>query len=516
MTSMKTMKCLLVVLCLALLGSANAAPSKVKFSTTGNGVFDVTGIVEFDWQSTGDLVIVNALPFPQSITGGGTVTTFADWASSASVGDSVTFNFHAHARMVRMIGGTGGIPVGKLSDDGVSCPAGSGCFEITTAISGLESATLTAPGVIRFDSVVANYKFFFNSPPDSNVIQTANPPPTNFTNGVAFLEGTAVAVSGSYNSVQTPPGGSELMENTVSSYNPNYIQADTPGLVQINASTFDNLISLKSTLDDQIVAGQPAGLQPYIVVATDQLYKVDSNTEFGALPEQQSGICRVTGGGNDVDENLVIHKDNVNIAFPNSAVLLPGYTFNPLMPNRYTYGGQVGAPGAVGNNVGGEWTHHQMLGQTADFVFHAGTHSAPKDTVITTVQCSDPEACKPAVANASFKQIDFEGTGSFRTIKKGQTINGFPAVVDSDPAGTRHYFRAHIEDLGEPGGAGGPKPNSCNKKPGAFANKAQCKNCPDIYQIEIHATTDKNSAIIYTVGAYVDGGNLQIHPPVKK
>ena len=40
--------------------------------------------------------------------------------------------------------------------------------------------------------------------------------------------------------------------------------------------------------------------------------------------------------------------------------------------------------------------------------------------------------------------------------------------------------------------------------------------CPDIDQIEIHATTDRNSPVIYTVGAYVDGGNLQIHPPVGK
>ena len=95
------------------------------------------------------------------------------------------------------------------------------------------------------------------------------------------------------------------------------------------------------------------------------------------------------------------------------------------------------------------------------------------------------------------------------------TIDGFTAVVDSDSSGgTRHYFRVHIEDLGEPGGSGGPKPNSCNKVPGSLTKSADCKNCPDIYQIEIHATTDPKSAIIYTVGGFVNGGNLQIHPPV--
>jgi len=123
------------------------------------------------------------------------------------------------------------------------------------------------------------------------------------------------------------------------------------------------------------------------------------------------------------------------------------------------------------------------------------------------------------VANAGFKQIDFEGTGSFRSLKKNGTVNGFPVVTDQSAGGTRHYFRVHIQDLGEPGGTGGRKQRACTLTPGEIVGiggqkKKPCADCPDVYQIEIHATTDPASAIIYTVGAFVDGGNLQIHPPV--
>lgn len=482
-------------------------PSLVKYSTSGNGTYNVVGIQEFDWQSSGDLVIRNALPGAGSVANGVLKTTFAAWAAAAVVNDTVTFKVHSHARLNDMLNSAGGsVAPLSLSKDGATCLSGP-CFEITIALTGEESATLVAPGVIRFDSLIGTYKIFHDSLPDSNVTTTSTQLPTNFSDGVVILEGTAVSIGGIFgNNV-----GSEIVSSAVPIYNANYIQTDSPPLVRLSSSTFDNLISLAGPSQAQVAIGQPSGLDPYIVLAADLRYKIDSNSEFGARPPEPLGACRVTGGGNDVDENLVISA-NENQPYPNTATLFPGYTFKSGSANSYTYGGQVGAPTVPF----GEWTHHQKEGQTADFVFHAGSHSAPKDTTILAVVCSDPEACKAAVANASFKQIDFKGTGSFRSIKKDATINGFAAVKDSDPSGgTRHYFRVHIEDLGEPGGSGGPKPNSCNKKPGAFANAAACKNCPDIYQIEIHATTDPNSPIIYTVGAFVDGGNLQIHAPVK-
>lgn len=502
------MKALLRFVCYMLMAvggiTAWAAPSLVKISTAGNTVFNITGISEIDWQSSGDLIVVNQLPVAAKANGV-SVTLFSAWAASAVVGDTVTFSFHAHARANDMLGTSGGsVAPNSLSRNGATCLAPP-CFEVTIAVSGQESATLISQGVIRFDSILANYKVFIDASPDSNVATTGNVLPTNFSDGVVIFEGTSFAVAGQFGG-----SGFDLVSSAITSYNAAYIRPDTLGLIQLSGSTFDSLISVAGPNQAQIAVGQPAGLQPYVVLAVDLRYKVDSNSEFQALPEQPLGACRVTGGGNDVDENLLI-ANNDNQPYPNTATRFPGYAFSPAQPNRYTYGGQVGAPAVPF----GEWTHHQQDGQTADFVFHAGTHSAPKDTAITAVVCSDPVACRPAAAKAAFKQIDYEGTGSFRTIQRGMTVNGYSAVVDHDPSGgTRHYFRVHIEDMGEPGGAGGPKPNSCGKKPGAFANALACKDCPDIYQIEIHATTDKNSAIIYTVGAFVDGGNLQIHPPV--
>ena len=514
---------------LALLGAgqASANPSLVKFSTNGTGSYNITQIQQFDWQSSGDLVIVDALPVPAKAGGpnGQTVTTFTAWNAAAITGDTITFNLHAHARLNAMLGtGGGDISPLTLSKDGATCLAGSGCFEITSAISGTESATMIAPGVLQWNSVTSNYKFYIG-PPNSNVAGPSNVSPTSFTDtntgGVAFLEGTSVAVNGSF-LFGPPPNGNSLTSNTVSSYNANYIQTDTPGLVEINASSFDTQIKLAGSLEAIINVNQPIGLPtPYVVLQADGRLKADANSQFGALPAQPLGACRVTGGGNDVDENLII-ANNANKAFTANETLYGNYAFNSSLADRYTYGGQVGAPSLLATAGGpfGEWTHHQEAGQTDDFVFHAGSHSAPSDTRITAVVCSDPRACQPAAANAGFKQIDFEGTGSFRSLKKGGTVDGYPVVTDSGGGGTRHYFRVHIEDLGEPGGSGGPKPNSCKHVPGTIIGdnkgvlKAACTSCPDIYQIEIHATADRTSPVIYTVGAYVDGGNLQIHPPV--
>jgi hypothetical protein len=509
------MRALAVLIGLFMAGTAVADLSLVKLSTAGNGTYDITGVREFDWQSSGDLVVVDALPVP-AVANGQVVNTFAAWAAAAVPGDTVTFNIHLHARLNAMIDPNGGdVSPPTLSKDGATCQAGAGCFEITAAGSGEESATLVAPGVLAFNSIVANYKFFFDSTPDSNVANPGNQAPTSFANGVAMLEGTSVAVAGTF---VGGVGGSNLISNTVSSYNANFIETDTPGLVTLNATTFDNLVTFAGSLQAIINVGQPAGLAPYIVLQADQRFKIDSNSEFAALPQQQPENCRVTGGGNDVDENLIV-SDNLNQAFPNFATLFPGYAFDANNPNKYTYGGQVGAPSLLAPGPFGEWTHHQKFGQTDDFVFHAGSHSAPKDTRITTVVCSDPEACKPAVANAGFKQIDFEGTGSFRSLKKNGSVNGFPVVTDQGGGGTRHYFRVHIQDLGEPGGTGGKKQHACTITPGDILGtggqkKKPCADCPDVYQIEIHATTDPASPIIYTVGAFVDGGNLQIHPPV--
>ena len=202
--------------------------------------------------------------------------------------------------------------------------------------------------------------------------------------------------------------------------------------------------------------------------------------------------CRMTGGGVDTsgrwDGTFANGSENTD---------------------RYTFGGQVGAPTAAQPQPSGEWTHHQQSGPDGSWVFHAGTSSAPLETEIALVTCSDPGWCNPA-RKAPAKQIDYQGIGQFKNIKKAG-----PYMTGAVAGQTFHFFTVHVEDLGEPGRGGKVEPpaNFCPSygSPGGVAN---C-DCPDYYQITILATTDPGSSIIYQVHGYLTGGNLQIHPAIR-
>jgi hypothetical protein len=179
-----------------------------------------------------------------------------------------------------------------------------------------------------------------------------------------------------------------------------------------------------------------------------------------------------------------------------------------LDADRYTFGGQAGAPTAAQPQPSGEWTHHQQRGPSGRFVFHAGTASAPEGTEIDWVGCSDPNSCSPA-RPAPAKQIDFEGIGTFKNITKST-----PVLADVIPGETLHWFEVHIEDLGEPGHGGKQDPPSDICPPdGSAGMEADC-DCPDFYSIKIYAGPDAGTGVIYEVHGYITHGNLQIHPPI--
>ena len=83
---------------------------------------------------------------------------------------------------------------------------------------------------------------------------------------------------------------------------------------------------------------------------------------------------------------------------------------------------------------------------------------------------------------------------------------------------TLHYFEVHIEDLGEPGNQNNENVGTAtcpdDGHAGLPAGDAKC-DCPDFYQIRIHETADPASDVMYTVKGYINGGNLQIHPPIE-
>jgi hypothetical protein len=493
---MKYRKPLLAALAAASLLTAGspaiADPTEVKYSTAGNGAYDVFMINEFDWQSSGDLLVENALPIP-AIANGASYTNFANWYTNAIPGDTVTFNFHAHARLNDMLSPSGGsVRPATLSRDGATCLAGASCFEVTTALSGQESAMKLLGGALLFFGVSGNYTIYHDTTPDSSVSNTNNVLPTGFTDGTAFLQGSMFAVSGT----AVPTGsGNSLVTNLVSTYNANYIQADSATLDTLVGTTFDTLTSQPSTGEARVPVGDPIGLSPYVRLSADILWKADANTEFDAVASEAEG-CRMTGGGVDVD----------------GSVILGTLAEDSSDKNRYTFGGQVGAPTASQPQPFGEWTHHQQKGPAGDFVFHAGTHSAPKVTKITEVNCADPGWCIQA-RPAPYKQLEWKGTGSFRTVKGPMSAL---VVPDSKANFSTHYFRAFIQDTGEPGAGGKQTSNPSCTAPRFFGDPVNCgENCPDYYYIEIHATADPASEIIYKTEGFIDGGNLQIHPAIK-
>jgi len=208
--------------------------------------------------------------------------------------------------------------------------------------------------------------------------------------------------------------------------------------------------------------------------------------------------CRVTGGGVDVFSG----DWDGSMAWGRFKKLFGGW-------DRYTFGGQAGAPTGEQPQPYGEWTHHNQSGESGSFVFHAGTASAPEGTEIDLIACSDPPGCSPSGDPPSpCKQIDFEGVGTFKNIKDS------PLEVYVVPGVTFHWFEVHIEDLGEPGKNGRQNvPGWCPDE-GHAGYEADC-DCADFYRITIHEADNPSSDIIYEVFGYITGGNLQIHHPIQ-
>lgn len=280
------------------------------------------------------------------------------------------------------------------------------------------------------------------------------------------------------------------------------------------------------------VNGLPSG------TTYDVEFQSDANTSLQVPSIVVPGACRVTYGGNDKNGNVDPNK------FGSACMSVKGNT-----QNCYTFGGQVGASTADPAQGGpfGEHTHHQVSGPAGDFVFHAGTHSAPSTTRITATACYDPGACRQAEAQAGFKQMDFEGTGSLRTfdatakayLEAAAKAHGAPSnyTVTTD---TVFYFRVDMDDTGEPGNKWAPGQTAQKQgaqflaadlnlplkdpsgDPALLSIVNTCNEVPDVYQFmmcwdSVNQTgancTSANA--IYSVRAFLTGGNIQLHKVIK-
>lgn len=251
----------------------------------------------------------------------------------------------------------------------------------------------------------------------------------------------------------------------------------------------------------------------------DLLIKVDGNSHFFVFVPSPPLECRMTGGGVTEDGEILLPAlDKKGIPIEGTVAEADDEMAEVLdsTVDRYQFGGQVGAPTASQPQPYGEWTHHQQKGPFGKFTFHAGTASAPEGTEIDLVTCSDPGFCNPA-RPAPAKQIDFEGVGTFKNVQSGP-LKGEVVPDNNKVKLTLHWFRVHVEDIGEPGPGGKqPKSEDCTHVIGTpvVPENGDCENCPDVYQIEIHESADPASDVIYSVGGFIDNGNLQIHPPIK-
>jgi len=280
--------------------------------------------------------------------------------------------------------------------------------------------------------------------------------------------------------------------------------------------SYEESLDPASLPSDVIFVDPSLNLHPFTltnsVVGDERHWLVDS-----AICRSEGLGCRMTGGGNDTAGSTVSGAWDGTLAEGKQKAFNGGF-------DRYTFGGQVGANTGSQPQPKGEWTHHQQSGPDGSFIFHAGTASAPPGTEIDVIICSDPGYCFPA-RPAPTKQIDFAGVGTFKNIR-----NPSAPLMGVVPGETYHWFEVHVEDLGEPGN----EPKGVDKKnifcadggsgtdafadPPVFINAGSC-GCADFYRIRIYQAFDpqtdppNKTDVIYEVSGYIDGGNLQIHPP---
>lgn len=299
-----------------------------------------------------------------------------------------------------------------------------------------------------------------------------------------------------------------------------------------------------------------------MTVVADIALGPNSIQSFGAkttadIPQDEVLLgCRFTGGGVDTDFNWDHTLEDGEMIRNGAGNLPPGI-------DRAQFGGQGGASTGSPPQPKGEWQHHNQFGPSGSFSFHGGTASAAAGTEIVELRCTDPGYCSQA-RPAPFKQLDMDGIGTFSNLGKGPkapvwTINN-PVVVE-EPNGKKkagllsyHWFEVNIDDLGEPGSlntgksdpticpgrgfgekSAGPHPDDPVNNPTnltilPFTEFADC-DCPDFYRITIYNGVLSNTpnlflsdgsidqsllnktVVLYEFYGFIDGGNLQIHPP---
>ena len=276
--------------------SAYAMSTDVMYSTTGVGSgtsslgYDVLGINEFDWQSSGDLTIQSA------ITVNGGATTLAAYFGTpglAATGDIVTFDFHAQARLNDMLLPGGG-SIAPATLDASGTVGGNSGFEITTVLDAKETAVVQlvfGVPVLAFTSLTGTTTWYHDTASDSDVNLG-----TGFKNGTVIMTGSLGLTPGQLSTFTAGTGGSTFLSTSITSYNTAYLQTDPAGNAPLVGATFDTLVKLINVAGGQAAAasvGETIG--NYTVAAGDQSFKADANSQFESVPEP--GTLFLLGAG---------------------------------------------------------------------------------------------------------------------------------------------------------------------------------------------------------------------------
>jgi hypothetical protein len=294
----------LISLAAASSAQAGIIPTNVQVSTTGTGVYDVTGINQFDWQSSGDLVVKQTLV--SGSVDGTNYTSFSAWVAAANAAltanpsdtSTATINIFAHARLNDMLD-TGGGSIAPATLDKNGAVGGDAGFEITAALDAAETIKMVAVNTLQFISITGTYTFFFDTTPDSVVTTGAG-----FTDGVNMLTGAVTDTSGTA-TIDPATGkfsGNSLLTNTVTAYNALYIQTDPASNAPLVGTTFDTLLKLPNLpLEAVVGVGGVDGLVPpggaggTTVATGDLVLKADANSQFQGTSVPEPGTITLMG-----------------------------------------------------------------------------------------------------------------------------------------------------------------------------------------------------------------------------
>ncbi len=272
-------------------GAQAGTLTSVQYSTDGSGAYDVTSIEEFDWQSSASTVIEDALV--DSSTGATSLGAF--FGGALAVGDYLVFNFHYQANLVDMVGSNPS-PVPNLDVDGTD--NGDAGFEVTVVGSGTERADVigflpSGDVVIAFTDISGDFAYYHDVNPDRD-----NGAGTGFDDGVLILSGEMTSVTGTYTGPLTNKGGSgaAFLDLKITSYDPNYIEADPASSAPLIGSTFDSTLDISFGTATPIADGATIGYAGYTVLAGDLRLSTDAKSQFSVSVPEPSSLFLLGGG----------------------------------------------------------------------------------------------------------------------------------------------------------------------------------------------------------------------------